>query len=120
MKYLILLAVFGIVFFALYQKWRSIPPQTKQMWAMLFGAAKMARQAKKRMREQAGVNPTQTESSSGASPFDFPYPNQQTTASSTGKAVYKMQACQKCGLHVPENEGVMVRGQFYCCAEHAQ
>ena len=88
MKYIILLVIFGIIFSALYQKWRSIPPQTKQMWAMLFGAAKMARQAKKRMREQAGVNPTQTESSSGASPFDFPYPNQQTTASSTGKAVY--------------------------------
>lgn len=119
MKYLILLAVFGIIFFALYQKWRSIPPQTKQMWAMLFGAAKMARQAKKQMREQAGVNPNQTGSAAGASPFEFPSAAQKNTSSS-GKAVYKMQACQKCGLHVPENEGVVVRGQFYCCAEHAQ
>lgn len=120
MKYLILLAVFGIVFFALYQKWRNIPPQTKQMWAMLFGAAKMARQAKKQMREQAGANPTQTGSAAGASPFEFPYATQQTDNASAGKAIYKMQACEKCGLHVPENEGVMIRGQFYCCAEHAQ
>lgn len=118
MKYLILLAVFGIILFALYQKWRRIPPQTKQMWVMLFGAAKMARQAKKQMREQAGANPTQTSSTAGVPPFDFPYANQKAEASN-GKSVYKMQACEKCGLHVPENEGVIVRGQFYCCAEHA-
>ena len=108
MKYIILLVIFGIIFSALYQKWRSIPPQTKQMWGALFGMAGALRQAKKQMREQGGVNPH----NAGANPFEQVF--QTTTVSSL------MLGCAKCGLHVPENEGVNVRGQFYCCQEHAQ
>ena len=108
MKFVIILAVFALVGAALYQKWRSIPPQTKQMWGMLFGMAGAVRQAKKQMREQGGVNPT----SAGANPFERVV--QPAGASSL------MRGCAKCGLHVPENEGVRAHGQFYCCPEHAQ
>ena len=51
MKFVIVLAVLALVGFALYQKWRSIPPQTKQMWGALFGMAGAIRQAKKQMQE---------------------------------------------------------------------
>lgn len=115
MKFIITLLVLGLIAFALYQKWRRISPQTKQMWLMLFGAAKVMRQAKKQMKEQA----SQTSAPVGGAPFDFSY-NAQPSTASTEKSVYKMQACHQCGLHIPENEGVMVRGQFYCCKEHAQ
>ena len=124
MKFVIVLAVLALVGFALYQKWRSISPQTKQMWAMLFGAAKVMKQAKKQMNEQANTSATQANSAgrdrgNGATPFEFPYAR-TTAATSAGAVVYAMRACEKCGLHVPENEGVVVSGQFYCCKEHAQ
>jgi uncharacterized protein len=32
----------------------------------------------------------------------------------------KMLSCQRCGIHVPESEGVQRGGQFYCCDAHAQ
>ena len=123
MKLIITLIVLGLIASALYQKWRSISPQTKQMWAMLFGAAKVMKQAKKQMNEQANAGATQAQragnnSGNGATPFEFPYARNTATASSG--AVYAMRACEQCGLHVPENEGVMVSGQFYCCKEHAQ
>ena len=51
MKFVIVVAVFALVGAALYQKWRSIPPQTKQMWGALFGMAGAVRQAKKQMQE---------------------------------------------------------------------
>ena len=34
--------------------------------------------------------------------------------------VENMVACEKCGLHVPENEAVTRNGKFYCSEEHAQ
>ena len=123
MKLIITLVIIGLIISALYQKWRSIPPQTKQMWLMVFGAAKMAREAKKQMREQGGYspqNPTTGSVNGGASPFEFPYGTTTQQTEPRDRVVYKMQACTKCGLHVPENEGVVVRGQFYCCVEHAQ
>ena len=124
MKLIITLIVLGLIASALYQKWRSISPQTKQMWAMLFGAAKVMKQAKKQMNEQASVGATQAQrtgggSGNGATPFEFPYAR-TTATGSTGATVYAMRACDKCGLHVPENEGVVAGGQFYCCKEHAQ
>jgi len=48
--------------------------------------------------QRAGGN-----SGNGATPFEFPYARNTSTASSG--AVYAMRACEKCGLHVPENEG---------------
>lgn len=110
MKFLVILAVFILVVSALYQKWRSIPPQTKQMWGMLFGLAGAVRQAKKQMREQGNAHPV----NSGANPFERVA---QPQASTTGSNL--MRECVKCGLHVPENEGVRAQGQFYCCIEHA-
>lgn len=111
MKLFIILAILVLVASALYQKWRSISPQTKQMWGMLLGLAGVVRQAKKQMREQGGAQP----SSSGPHPFERVA---QPQATSVGSSL--MRECVKCGLHVPENEGVRVQGQFYCCVEHAQ
>ena len=124
MKLIITLVVLGLIASALYQKWRSISPQTEQMWAMLFGAAKVMKQAKKQMNEQANTSATQANSAgrdrgNGATPFEFPYAR-TTAATSAGAVVHAMRACEKCGLHVPENEGVVAGGQFYCCKEHAQ
>ena len=108
MKFVIVLAVLALIALALYQKWRSIPLQTKQMWGMLFGMAGAVRQAKKQMREQSGAN----SAGAGASPFERVV---QTQGASS-----LMRGCSKCGLHVPEHEGITVHGQFYCCKEHAQ
>lgn len=116
MKLIITLVVFGLIASAIYQKWRSISPQTKQMWAMLFGAAKVMRQAKKQANAQTNADSQSAGNrDGGAESFGFPYVREAEPTS-----VYKMQACQKCGLHVPENEGVIVQGQFYCCKEHVQ
>lgn len=120
MKFIITLIVLGLIASALYQKWRSISPQTKQMWAVLFGAAKVMKRAKKQMNEQVNAGAPQAQraggnSGNGATPFEF-----NTATASSGAVVYVMRACEKCGLHVPENEGVVVGGQFYCCKEHAQ
>ena len=30
----------------------------------------------------------------------------------------KMVRCAECGVHLPRGESLVVRGQFYCCAEH--
>lgn len=112
MKFLIILAILVLVASALYQKWRSISPQTKQMWGMLLGLAGVVRQAKKQMREQAGTRST---GSGAVHPFERVVQPQATSVGSN-----LMRECVKCGLHVPENEGVRVQGQFYCCVEHAQ
>ncbi|WP_227816598.1 PP0621 family protein [Nitrogeniibacter aestuarii] len=32
----------------------------------------------------------------------------------------RMLACHRCGLHVPESEGVTQREHFYCCDAHAR
>ncbi len=79
---------------------------------MLFGLAGVVRQAKKQMREQTGARPT---GAGAAHPFERVAQPQTTSAGSS-----LMRECVKCGLHVPENEGVRVQGLFYCCAEHAQ
>ena len=78
MKLIITLLVLSLIAFALYQKWRSISPQTKQMWAMLFGAAKVMKQAKKQMNEQAKAGATQAQraggnSGNGATPCECTY-----------------------------------------------
>ena len=90
-----ILAVLALVGFALFQKWRRLPPQTKQLFGAIFGMAGAYRQAKK------GVRPTAGQS-------------RQTVGSSL------MLPCAQCGLHVLEHEGVRANGQFYCCAEHAR
>lgn len=95
MKALVILAVIALVSFALWQKWRRTPPQTKQLWGALFGMAGAYRHAKKqRSTGQAG-------------------PAHQPSAS-------LMLPCARCGLHILEEEGVKVRGQFYCTAAHSQ
>lgn len=32
----------------------------------------------------------------------------------------RVLACERCGVHVPESEGIVVAGHFYCCDEHRQ
>jgi uncharacterized protein len=32
----------------------------------------------------------------------------------------RMRSCRRCGVHVPESEGVRRDGDFYCCEAHAQ
>ena len=34
------------------------------------------------------------------------------------QAPERMLACNHCGLHVPQSEGVTVGERFYCCEEH--
>jgi uncharacterized protein len=33
-------------------------------------------------------------------------------------AAESMVRCAQCGVHLPRGESLMVRGQYYCCAEH--
>jgi len=35
------------------------------------------------------------------------------------KKVDTMVKCQVCGLHIPEQEATINRGNYYCCLEHA-
>jgi uncharacterized protein len=35
-------------------------------------------------------------------------------------AAETMVRCAKCGIHLPREESLMVRGEYYCCAEHQQ
>lgn len=96
MKLLIIIAILALVGAALWQKWRSIPPQTKQMWGAVFGMAGAIRQAKKQAKNGSGSSSTPQTSNS------------------------LMLPCNTCGLHVPDNEGIHKHGQFYCSAEHVQ
>ena len=100
MKFLVIIAVFALVGFALWQRWKSLPPQTKQMWGAIFGMAGAIRHAKKQA-QHAG---------DGAAP---------TSARGSSAARNLMLPCAQCGLHILESEGVQARGQFYCCTEHA-
>ena len=95
MKLLVILAVLFIVAYALWQKWQRIPPQTKQLWGAIFGMAGAVRQAKKQAKQNGGFSVEVPVTSSGL-----------------------MLPCTTCGLHVLQGEGVLVGGQFYCCAEH--
>lgn len=36
----------------------------------------------------------------------------------TNTETEKMVRCAECGVHLPRGESLVVRGQFYCCAEH--
>ncbi|TVO62678.1 PP0621 family protein [Denitromonas ohlonensis] len=36
------------------------------------------------------------------------------------QASTRMLSCQRCGVHVPESEGVRVGGVFFCCEAHAR
>ena len=94
MKTLVILAVLALVAYAVWQKWQRIPLQTKQMWSALFGMAGAVRAAQKQAK-QSGKAETQQ------------------------MGTNLMLPCDKCGLHIPENEGVVAQGRFYCCAEHA-
>jgi hypothetical protein len=96
LKLFVILAVLALVGFALWQKWRRLPPQTKQLFGAIFGMAGAYRQAKKQGAGQAAGQ------------------SRQTVASGL------MLPCAQCGLHVLEHEGVRTNGQFYCCAEHAR
>lgn len=97
MKLLVILAVLFIVAYALWQKWQRIPPQTKQLWGAIFGMAGAMRQAKKQAKQNGGSSTEATTTNSGL-----------------------MLPCVACGLHVPQREGLLVNGRFYCCAEHAK
>ena len=91
MTLLVILSAIALVAYAVWQKWRALPLQTKQLWGAIFGMAGAYRQMKKN----------------------------GTAATPVGRSDL-MFACAKGVLHVPENEGVRARSQFYCCAEHAQ
>jgi uncharacterized protein len=41
-------------------------------------------------------------------------------ASRPKEGIEKMLSCQRCGIHVPESEGVHRDGAFFCCDAHAQ
>ena len=94
MKTLVVLAVICLIAYAIWNKWRKLPPQTKQLWGAIFGMVGAYRQMKKQQNDE---------------PF----------SASRGSG-HLMIGCGRCGLHVPENEGVRVQGRFYCCAEHAR
>jgi len=47
-------------------------------------------------------------------------PTRTPGATDRQKASEHMLACQRCGLHVPESEGVTQAGQFFCCDAHAR
>ncbi|TDR31306.1 PP0621 family protein [Hydromonas duriensis] len=98
MKFIVILVVCALIGYAMLQKWRSIPPQTKQMWAALFGIASALRQAKKQPRPNGSA------------------PVRGTQQVSNGL----MLPCARCGLHVLESEGVHSQGQFYCSTEHSK
>ncbi|MCZ4304309.1 PP0621 family protein [Zoogloeaceae bacterium G21618-S1] len=36
------------------------------------------------------------------------------------QASTRMLSCQRCGVHVPESEGVRYGGEFFCCEAHAR
>jgi uncharacterized protein len=93
-KTLVVLAAICLIAYAVWNKWRKLPPQTKQLWGAIFGMAGAYRQ----MKKQQNDGPSPASRSSG----------------------HLMIGCEQCGLHVPENEGVRVQGRFYCCAEHAR
>jgi uncharacterized protein len=57
-------------------------------------------------------NPPQTPSQSSSSENgEAPAPTQERLAS--------LISCAKCGLHLPRQEAVERRGQYFCTAEHA-
>ncbi|AXF84903.1 hypothetical protein DTO96_100614 [Ephemeroptericola cinctiostellae] len=97
MKLLVILVVLFVVAYALWQKWQRIPPQTKQLWGAIFGMAGAMRQAKKQAKQNGGF------------PVETPVTNRGL-----------MLPCTTCGLHVPQSEGVLVSGRFYCSAEHVK
>lgn len=39
-------------------------------------------------------------------------------SANTNNEAEKMVRCAQCGVHLPRGESLVVRGQFYCCAEH--
>jgi len=42
------------------------------------------------------------------------------SASAPADGSEKMLSCQRCGIHVPESEGVHRGDGFFCCDAHAQ
>jgi uncharacterized protein len=46
--------------------------------------------------------------------------SRQKKQSSQAPGTEKMVRCADCGIYVPRGEGLLVRGNFYCCAEHQQ
>jgi uncharacterized protein len=41
----------------------------------------------------------------------------RTRSRNEGK-VERMLACSVCGVHVPESEGIVAAGKFFCCEAH--
>jgi uncharacterized protein len=35
-------------------------------------------------------------------------------------AAEDMVRCAQCGIHLPRGESLVVRGHYYCCADHQQ
>jgi uncharacterized protein len=42
----------------------------------------------------------------------------EAPGANTSSETEKMVRCAQCGVHLPRGESLVVRGQFYCCAEH--
>ncbi len=43
---------------------------------------------------------------------------QQNHTNSANTETENMVRCAECGVHLPRGESLVVRGQFYCCADH--
>lgn len=44
----------------------------------------------------------------------------QPEAPAAPREVEAMQACAQCGVHVPQSEGILAGGHFYCSEAHRQ
>jgi uncharacterized protein len=97
-KTLVVIAVICLIAYAVWYKWRKLPPQTKQLLGAMVGMAGAYRQMKK--QQNSGGSASTYEASRGSG--------------------HLMIGCEQCGLHVPENEGVRAKGRFYCCTEHVR
>jgi len=46
------------------------------------------------------------------------HPSSQAGRFGNKEKAERMLACTTCGLHVPESEGIMAAGKFFCCEAH--
>jgi len=45
-------------------------------------------------------------------------PSFRTDRFGNAEKAERVLACSACGVHVPESEGIMVAGKFFCCEAH--
>lgn len=109
MKSLIIILVLLVVGLALVRKWQTSNHWFKSLVLALPGAWVLMRQLKKQQQEFARAR------SEGAQAA-----RETAQPSDSGVRINVMLPCERCGVHVPETEGVRVEGRFYCCAEHAR